>query len=152
LTEESIQELKGMIALLDERDLGPQIAGVERKTATEELAEAIAKVYEQFGEAVDPMMRQYRQVNPTFFTEYTNARRIGGRGRADTEAATGEDAQTAGTPETQPATTPSLAPANPSADSAADTEADASEVHAEAEAIRREAATPGMNGQAALPR
>jgi hypothetical protein len=112
LTAESIQELKRMVALLDERDLAPQIAGVERKTATEELAEAIAKLYEQFGEAVDPMMRQYRQVNPTFFTEYTNA----------------------------------------SADSAADTEADASEVHAEAEAIRRDAGISGVNGQAALSR
>jgi len=152
LTQASIDQLGQMVALLDERDIAPQVAGVERKTATEELAEAIAKLYEQFGEAVDPMMRQFREAHPTFYTEYTNARRIGGRSRDEKETETEtekEDAKPTATGTTQ-AVSHSQTPSP--AESDAETEADAAEVQAEAESIRREATIAGPNGaQATLP-
>jgi hypothetical protein len=154
LTPESIDQLGQMIALLDERDIAPQVAGVERKTATEELADAIAKLYEQFGEAVDPMMRQFRETHPTFYTEYTNARRIGGRSREEKETETEKESAkptaTGTTDAVSRGQTPISAPSP--AESDAETEADAAEVQAEAESMRREAAIAGPNGaQATLP-
>lgn len=139
LTQASLDKLGKRISALEELNLAPQLANVERKTATSELAEEISALLEFLNEAVDPLMRQFRQDHPTFASEYQNARRIGGR-----QSREEVDGQGKAEPKSQE-------------EGEADVEAETTAVTAEAELIRREtgasltAATSGNGAAAGLP-
>ena len=69
--------MTAMLAIIDEYSVimsAPRIAAVKRKTQTKEISESVIFCSLYLRDTLDGLMREYD--NTTFFTEYTNARRI----------------------------------------------------------------------------
>ncbi len=85
LTAESIKQLATRIEVYDVIVISPRNAITRKKTLTELLKREIDGLQEMLDGVVDPLMLQFENTAPEFYTAYTNARKVVRPGRTSIE-------------------------------------------------------------------